>query len=199
MALRLWAETQVASGSLVETYLHARGITLPVLDSLRFHPGLRHSSGGIWPAMVGLVVRGTDGEPIGIHRTFLSCDGGDKAPVTPQKMMLGPCRGGAVRLAPATNPLMVGEGIETALSAMQATGWSTWAALSAPGLRSLDLPPGVREIIIVADRDAAGETAATAASIRWIRQGRRVRIARPPAGLDFNDVLRPGAGRRSTR
>jgi hypothetical protein len=139
--------------------------------------------------MMCLVARGTDGEPIGSNRTFLSSDGRGKAPVTPQKMMLGPCRGGAVRLGPTTNPLMVGEGIETCLAAMQAKGLPAWAALSTSGLRSLDLPATVRDIIILSDGDAAGEAAANAAAVRWIRQGRRVRIARPPTGTDFNDVL----------
>jgi putative DNA primase/helicase len=107
----------------------------------------------------------------------------------PTKMMLGPCRGGAVRLGPATNLLMVGEGIETCLAAIQATGWSAWAALSTSGLRSLDLPGSIRDIIVLADGDDAGEAAANTAAIRWIRRERRVRIARPPAGTDFNDVL----------
>ena len=35
----------------------------------------------------------------------------------------------------------------------------------------------------------AGEAAAQHCALRWIREGRRVRIARPPRGLDFNDVL----------
>ena len=34
-----------------------------------------------------------------------------------------------------------------------------------------------------------GEAAALAVGRRWRRQGRDVRIARPPTGLDFNDVL----------
>ena len=49
--------------------------------------------------MVALVTRGIDDVPLAIHRTFLARDGFGKAPVNPQKMMLGPCRGGAVRLA----------------------------------------------------------------------------------------------------
>jgi hypothetical protein len=36
--------------------------------------------------------------------------------------MLGPCRGGVVRLADPGKVLMIGEGIETCLAAMQATG-----------------------------------------------------------------------------
>lgn len=37
--------------------------------------------------------------------------------------------------------------------------------------------------------DQAGEAAARDAALRWKRQGRRARIARPPQGLDFNDLL----------
>ncbi len=190
MALRIWAETQPAAGSLVETYLRARGINIPNPPSLRFHPALKHSSGGRWPALVAVVTRGTEGEPIAIHRTFLSPDGRGKAPIDRQKMLFGPCRGGAVRLGPATNPLMVGEGIETCLAAMQGKGWSAWAALSTSGLRSLDLPSEIQEVVVLADGDEAGERAANTAALRWRREGRLVRIARPPAGMDFNDVLK---------
>ena len=115
-------------------------------------------------------------------------------------MMLGPCRGGAVRLAPAGNVLMVGEGIETCLAAMQATGHPAWAALSTSGLSTLDLPHDVRDVIVFADGDDAGEAAARGAALRWKREGRRVRIAHPPQGMDFNDMLlgsaRPNEGGR---
>ncbi len=127
--------------------------------------------------------------PLAIHRTFLARDGVGKAPVDPQKMMLGPCRGGAVRLAEPGDVLMVGEGIETCLAAMQATGHPAWAALSTSGLRALDLPHDVRDVIVLADGDDAGEAAAQDCARRWKREGRRVRIARPPQGMDFNDML----------
>jgi putative DNA primase/helicase len=139
--------------------------------------------------MVGLVTRGSDDTPLGIHRTFLACNGRGKAAVDPQKMMLGPCRGGAVRLGLLGDVLMVGEGIETCLAAMQAIGHPAWAALSTSGLRSLDLPEGVRDVIVLADGDDSGEAAARDRAWRWKREGRRVRIARPPQGMDFNDVL----------
>ena len=131
-----------------------------------------------------------DGRPLAIHRTFLAYDGSGKAPVDPQKMMLGPCRGGAVRLADPGALLMVGEGIETCLAAMQATGHPAWAALSTSGLRTLDLPVDARDVIVLADGDEAGEAAARECAWRWKREGRRVRIARPPQGCDFNDMLR---------
>jgi hypothetical protein len=139
--------------------------------------------------MVALVMRGSDDTPLAIHRTYLARDGGGKAPVDPQKMMLGPCRGGAVRLAKPGDVLMVGEGIETCLAATQASGHPAWAALSTSGLRTLNLPDPVRDVIVLADSDDPGEAAARACAWRWKREGRLVRIARPPHGMDFNDLL----------
>ena len=95
----------------------------------------------------------------------------------------------AVRLAEPGDGLMVGEGIETCLAAMQATGHPAWAALSTSGLRCLELPKDVHDVIVLADGDEAGEAAARDCALRWKREGRRVRIARPPQGLDFNDML----------
>jgi DNA polymerase I-like protein with 3'-5' exonuclease and polymerase domains len=195
MALAIWRASQPAAATLVETYLAARGIKLPLPDALRFHGDLRHPTGDGWPAMVALVTNGVDATPLAILRTFLARDGGGKAPIDPQKMMLGPCRGGVVRLASSSGgALMIGEGIETCLAAMQATGHPTWAALSTSGLKALDLPEDLRDVIVLADGDAPGEAAARDCSWRWKRQGRRVRIARPPQGTDFNDMLMVGAG-----
>jgi hypothetical protein len=188
LAIREFAKP--ARGTLVEAYLGSRGIDLPTIpDALRFHEGLKHPSGGIWPAMVALVTNGASGSPVGIHRTFLALDGSGKAPIEPKKMILGPCRGGAVRLGEPGDVLMVGEGIETCLAAIVATGNPAWAALSTSGMRSLDLPKAVREVIVLADGDKAGEEAASDCALRSKRQGRRVRIARPPLGMDFNDML----------
>jgi putative DNA primase/helicase len=188
-ALRLWGASVPAAGTLVETYLRSRGIVMPIPATLRFHGGTKHARGKFWPAMVALVTRGTDGAPLAIHRTYLARDGACKAPVDPQKMMLGPVRGGAVWLGPIGDRLMVAEGIETALSAMQATGQPAWAALSTSGLRTLELPVEARDVVVLADGDEPGEAAARDAARRWKRGGRRVRIARPPRGFDFNDVL----------
>jgi hypothetical protein len=187
-AIRIWQDSGPAAGTRVESYLRARGITMPPPLTLRFHSALAHlPSGGAWPAMVALVTR--DRAILGIHRTFLNRDGSGKAPVEYPKMTLGPVRGGAVRLGPPADTIAVAEGIETALSVMQATGTPTWAALSTSGLKALELPDTVREVIVCADGDAEGDHAATAAARRWQLQGRRVRLARPPPGKDFNDLL----------
>ena len=189
IALSIWRAAIPAQGTLVETYLMSRGIRPPVPPALRFHPELKHREGGKWPAMVALVTRGIDDKALAIHRTFLARDGDGKARVQPQKMMLGPCRAGAVRLAPVSDRLMVGEGIETCLSAMQATGLPAWVALSTSGLMSLDFPPEVQHVIVLEDGEQAGQNAARKAASRWKREGRRVRIAQPTKGMDFNDML----------
>ncbi len=194
-ARSIWKASRPAVETSVATYLQSRGIALAPPPSIRFHVGLKHPSGGVWPAMVALVTHGVEGTPIGIHRTFLGRGGGGKAPVAPAKMMLGPCRGGVVRLGQPDNVLMVGEGIETCLAAVQATGHAAWAALSTSGLRSLNLPPKLRDVIVLADGDDPGEAAAQECAWRLKREGRRVRIARPPQHMDFNDLLVGGAPR----
>jgi putative DNA primase/helicase len=124
-----------------------------------------------------------------VHRTFLARNGRGKAPVEPTKMMLGPCRGGAVRLVPISDRLMIAEGIETALSAIQATSQAAWAALSTSGLRTLELPADVRDVVVLADGDEPGEAAARSCAWRWKREGLRVHITRPPKGMDSNHLM----------
>jgi putative DNA primase/helicase len=71
-ALDIWHAANPAGGTPVENYLLSRGLHLPPPSALRFHAGLRHCSGGVWPVMVALVTRGVDNTPIAVHRTFLA-------------------------------------------------------------------------------------------------------------------------------
>jgi putative DNA primase/helicase len=195
-ALAIWQSAVPADGTPVETYLRSRGLNKPPPSSLRFHAGLKHPKGGIWPVMVALITRGTDDTPLAVHRTFLSRDGAGKAPVEPQKMMLGPCRGGTVRLRSLEyGSILISEGIETGLAAMRAVDKPVWAALSTSGMKTLGLPPHIKDVTILADGDNPGEAAARDAALRWKREGRRVRVARPPQGMDFNDLLMGSAPR----
>ena len=78
--------------------------------------------------------------------SLAACDAsgvGEKAPIEPPKMTLGPCRGGAVRPADPGDLVMVGEGIETCLAAMQAGYRPAWSALSTSGRRRVRIgrPP----------------------------------------------------------
>jgi hypothetical protein len=136
-------------------------------------------------------VDGLDGELTAVHRTWLARHVPGQW-YRRDRASLGTITGGAVRLASAAETLLVGEGIETCLAAMQATTQPAWAALSTAGMTALLLPRSVRTVIILADHDrsGAGERAAQVAAQRWLAEGRRVRIAIPPVpGTDFNDVL----------
>ncbi|MGM4892068.1 DUF7146 domain-containing protein [Tardiphaga sp. 839_C3_N1_4] len=189
-ARELWIQAAAAKGSLVDIYLRSRGIVTTIPPTLRFLSLARHSpSNQSLPAMIAAVTVWPERRPCAVHRTFLAADGKGKAAIDTPRMTLGTCRRGAVRLAEANDQLMVGEGIETCMAAMQATGQPAWAALSTSGLRNLAIPEHVKEVVVLADGDLPGEEAAQYAARRWVREGRRVRIARAPKGQDFNDLL----------
>jgi len=137
-----------------------------------------------------VVLVGCADRVVAVHRTFLRRDGRGKADLDPNKMTLGRCRGGAVPLASVGKVVAVVEGIETGLSYQEATGIPTWAALSAGGIRNLILPDIVEDVIVAADPDPVGLMAIFAAARGWLASGRRVSIARPPLGFDFNDLAR---------
>jgi DNA primase len=184
-----------AAGTPAERYLRARGITLPVPPTLRFGD-VPHRLGGMFPAMVAPIVD-IDGVQIGIHATYLRPDGGGKADFPRselQRECRGLVRGGGIHLAPhdPNRELIVAEGIETTLSAMQIFGLSGWSSVSAGGLRTLELPEMVRCILITADNDESGcsQRNAVKAARRWKDEGRAVRIWLPDiVGGDANDVL----------
>lgn len=118
-ARQVWSETRPLVGSPAENYLRGRGITCELPPSLRYHPACWHGTAGQrFPAMVALVEGGAN---FAIHRTYLRPNGNDKADVTPTKAMLGSVRGGAVQLSYGSEPLVVAEGIETALRAPNKT------------------------------------------------------------------------------
>ena len=189
-ARRIWDQSRAAEGTLVQRYLRGRGITISPPSSLNFHPSLKHQSGSSFPAMVA-AVEDQRGKFLGVQRTFLCTDGSSKASVEPQKMSLGQLVGGAVRLVPTLGEIVVlTEGIEDGLSIAQSTGFVVWAALGTSGLRSVKLPDAVREVVIAADNDEPGKKAARDAALRFLSEGRRVKIARPSKGKDFNDLLR---------
>lgn len=190
VALRMWDAARPAEGSPVVRYLAGRGLTLPERAPLRFLGDAKHPSGKRFGCMLALLVD-AKGEPAALHRTFLAAGGEGKARVAPQRMTLGPVRGGAVRLFPVAERLAVAEGIESALAARELLGVPCWAATSAGNLgETMILPPEVREVVIAADRDEPGREAAAAAARRWKAEGRAVKVALPQReGADFNDVL----------
>jgi len=192
-ALRVWRGSEPAAGTLVATYLAARGLPdLAASTALRFRGDMWHPEGGRFPAMVALVsdVRGVG---VAVHRTYLRRDGTGKADVEPSRAALGPIWGGVVQLYDHDpgKLLVVGEGIETAASAGVLLGFPAWAAISAGNMaKGLALPPEARRLVIAADADAPGRRAARDAWTRWRAEGREVQVALPEGPGDFNDLLR---------
>ena len=189
-AQRLWSETWPIAGSLAEQYLRQRAITCELPDTLRHHVECWHPSAKRLPAMLAVVEGAAD---FALHRTYLMQDGSGKAKVDPPKAMLGQVSGGAVRLAKASGPLVVAEGVETALSLCCGllNGPATvWAALSTAGLVSLKLPPKVGKLVIVADNDKAGHRAANDLATKASQIGWEVTLSPPESDADWNNVLR---------
>jgi len=190
IALRIWSKAKAVSrGSPVGRYLRSRGIECPIPNCIRQCKSLAHRSGTSFPALVA-AVRDVHGKIIGIHRIFLAPGGTAKALVKDPKMALGPISGGTVRLAEAESKVAICEGIETGMSVMAACpDLPVWVALSSSGMKAVQLPENITEVLLLADGDEPGKKAARETAKRLTREGKTVRIARPPEGKDFNDLL----------
>ena len=194
-ASRLFAASVPVPGTLAETYLRSRGITLGGKTSaLRFHPKCWHRDEGQTksiprPALIAAVTDGA-GALQGVQRTWLAPEGRGKSAVETQRRAMGHLLGNAVRLTPCDDILVVGEGIETMLSVREAApGLPVWAALSSGHLGAVQLPEGLQRLYIAIDRDPAGQRAAERLNARAAEVGIAVRVLEPRLG-DFNDDLR---------
>ncbi len=193
-ARAIWEESRPVVDTPVELYLRNRGISCPLPDTLLFHPDCWHGpSARRHPAMITIVEGSIS---TSIHRTYLLPNGTGKALIAPQKMMLGATVGGAVRLRADDNgPLVIAEGIETALSLgsglLSAPG-SIWAALSANGMAKVLLPDRVGSVIVAMDGDDAGRSAGLTLAQRADDMGWAVSLLDARDGHDWNDVLLEG-------
>jgi hypothetical protein len=189
----LWDE----SGPIIRPYLSGRGISLlPGPEVLRFHPAAQHPK--LKRALPALIAKVTGGLEPSHNFTWLSADGAGKADVekADQRRTLGSSKGGAVRFGEPIDgkPLIVGEGIETTLTAMEATGLPGWASLGISGLGNIQWPGDVREVILLGENDenGANQRALDKVCPVLVDQGLKVRVATPPAGFkDFNDLVDP--------
>jgi len=185
----VWKDACPIHGTTGEAYLRRRGITCDLPDTLRFSPTCWHSSAQRLPALIA-AVEGCD--LAAVHRTYIRPDGTDKTRVDPPKAMLGSVNGGAVRLTEGPGPLVVAEGIETALSLAcgLVSGPATiWAALSTSGIRGLRLPVKPGRMIVASDGDDPGRAAAHVLAERAYGLGWAVSMLPAPDGCDWNDVL----------
>lgn len=164
--LRLFRSARPIAGTTAEIYLRARSITGPLdYPALRFHPACYYRADDeqsleSWPALLAAAsnLTGPITSPItGLQRTWLARDGRSKAPLEDPRRAMGVLQGHAVRLGQTGPVLMAGEGLETMLSLRDVVpALPAAAALSAPHLALLILPPGLIRLYIAADNDPAG-------------------------------------------
>jgi len=120
-------------------------------------------------------------------------------PKTPsrKKILPGLCgiSGCAIRLSEHQGRLAVAEGIETALAVHELTQIPAWATMNAGCMESLEVPAGVRELLVCADNDAnfRGQKAAYTLANRMAMQGCAVRVRVAEQG-DFLDDLQARRG-----
>ena len=187
-AKSLWNKTIPIEGTTAETYLRSRSLSIWSED-MRFHPNLYFADDQTErPALVCAVRR--DGKFVGVHRTFLNLDGKKLG-----KKMLGPCGGGSVNVGGSGDITVVAEGIENALSVRIMSGDHRaryYAALSAGGMRNLKLAPTSGDLMIFADGDKTGMTAAYELGERASLQGWNASTMLPPKDRDWNDELITG-------
>lgn len=242
MAREIWADGKPPEGTAVREYLVRRGIAetlLPVLPKcIRFAPSLPFTvkADKGWevihrgPAMLA-AVQGPDGKLSAVHRTWIDLDRPNgKAVVTnprtgevqPSKKVIGSKKGGAIRLSGHSHQaavMVMGEGIETTLSAMVSgvdPGAMFWAGVDLgnmagrrrtrgegvkfaglPDLEDAEAflpPPCVMRLVYVMDGDSEPKLtrAKLLAGLRRAmlkRPGLKGQIVAAPQGLDLNDLL----------
>jgi hypothetical protein len=166
-ARRLFAASRPIRGTLAETYLRSRGITVPLrFSALRFHPSCYYRADDqapleAWPALIAAVTD-LSGNITGLLRTWLARDGTAKAPIANPRRAMGQLLGHGVRFGTVEDVLAAGEGVETMLSLKSVLpDLPMAAALSAGHLAALLFPPSLRRLYVAADNDAAGRHAAT--------------------------------------
>lgn len=188
-ARSIWRAALPANGTLAESYLRWRGLSVAIPPTIRF-ASLRYGKRGReYPTLVA-AVSDEHGKLSGIQRTYLADDGKGKADVPKAKLSLGKVRSGAIRLAPVSRKLVVTEGLEDGLSLQEALGVSVWVACGASMLPSMRLPSFVRDVAIGGDNDAAGREAAEKASKAFTERGHGVRVFYPSEPFsDFNEEL----------
>ncbi len=169
----LWHKiSQPAQGTVVETYLKWRGISLNHFPpTIRLLPANdRHPH----PAMIaaaGLAAEPFCGEYLlepnqfrGAHLTYLQTNGHGKADVNPPRRMLGRIKGSPICLIPPNdgNGLIIAEGIESALAGYQASGLGSWAAGAANFMPALAdaVPDFIESVTVFIEEDLAGRRGA---------------------------------------
>jgi Toprim domain len=166
-------------------YLEGRG-----LDHFIGHPALQ-SVGGDLLARVWNVRHGLSA----VQFTYINwMDGSYTRDRSQDRRTVGVMKGGGVWLGSPVRDewCVVGEGLETVMSAMLLFDVRVGVAVLGPNIKSLELPRQANRLWIAADNDETGVPAAMHAAKYWrLHRGCTVKVSVPDKkGADFNDVLK---------
>jgi hypothetical protein len=215
---KLWLSLPPIAGTAAEHYL--RDVRKIPLERLARMPGALHWAERLeyvdqvtgevteWRhVMASAMTRGK--KLAALHRTYLKPDGSGKADMAKPKLMIGPVRGSAIRLASGPSglspakaeaagkrgPLAIGEGIETCLTvACARPDYRVWAAGSLSLMGLVDWPACASAVVLLGENDWKPEArkAFEAVRLHWQAQakGRPVEVVASAVGSDFNDWAR---------
>ncbi|OHC91727.1 MAG: hypothetical protein A2792_00300 [Sphingomonadales bacterium RIFCSPHIGHO2_01_FULL_65_20] len=205
-ASRLWtATTERPPHGPAALYLRRRAVmAVAAASNLRLHrcaPLSVYQIGGrVRPALIARI-SDADDRLTAVELTYLEINGLLAAGLRLARKTVGQVPpGAAVRLSPAAENMLVGEGVVTTLSAMDRFGLPGWALTAANNLAVWSPPACVRRVLIAADRGEAGEAAATRLRRRLVRDGLDVEVSwpEPPFG-DWNEVAVAAASQKGER
>lgn len=178
----------IEPGDSVYQYLTSRGIFEPPETILR-SPTIFPKETDPW-MMVCRVVK--DNRLVGIHLTLLK--DGKRHQRLMYRLFEGSLKGGSIRLYPLgkSGKLVIGEGIETSLSAAQYFDRPAWSCMNAVLLEQVEIPDIVNDLIVAGDNDST-YTGQRAAFIRAnksvVVEHRKTTVMIPEkVGDDWNSV-----------
>lgn len=157
---QLWQKSESLTSDVAEParkYFISRGLAVPDTDRIRFLAEAKYYDDKVYVGTFYAVISRIEdhnGDFIGAHLIYLD-ENGNKAQVRSSKKIMGKAGGGHVLFGPKQSEIAVAEGIETALAIYQATGISTYACISAGGLKQFEPPAGVKRVDVFSDNDAS--------------------------------------------
>lgn len=195
-AKRAWEISNNIENTLAEKYLISRDIILTEQDKkvLKFHPKIMNKEvGKAIPCLLIKVQKTPESELAAIHRIYLS-ESGNKATIKQPKMALGSIKGLGVWFGTPSDKLWIGEGVEEALSIRSMNRPFAVSTINATNFHNLTIPDYVKEIVLCPNSDEAGKRSCQKALKEYKLKNRRIKVAIPPPGKDFNDLLREKNG-----
>lgn len=136
------------------------------------------------PAML-LGIRDPAGDLAGIEVTYLSPDGNRDTSLRLSRKTIGQRpASSAVRIDPAADEMLVGEGFFTTLSASERFQLPAWALMSINNLRIWRPPPGVKRVLVAGDNGGPGQTSAHHLVHELRRSGLTAEAHFPPPQFD---------------